>query len=245
MWPSGICSFATNTTGRDLVVGDIHGAFTKLQHALDAIDFDPSRDRLFSVGDLVDRGPESDHVIDWLDKPWFHAICGNHDFMTWRRALGVPYRDVDHRRHGGEWLDGLVPHAQRAVGEGLAVLPLALEIETARGLVGLVHADCPFDDWRDLQDALRTGTVNANVANSCLWSIERCRRQYHGHVAGVHAVVHGHMTIESPQTLGNVVFIDTGGWHASGHFTFLELRKFTFLRGPGGVYTRLSRRALR
>jgi len=39
-------------------------------------------DQLFSVGDLVDRGPESHRVLEWLARPWFFAICGNHDFMV-------------------------------------------------------------------------------------------------------------------------------------------------------------------
>ncbi|MBP5140546.1 serine/threonine protein phosphatase, partial [Pseudomonas chlororaphis] len=44
--------FELNTAGRDFAVGDIHGYFTKLQAALDAIGFNPAVDRLFSVGDL-------------------------------------------------------------------------------------------------------------------------------------------------------------------------------------------------
>ena len=58
--------FTRNTTGRDLIVGDIHGCFGRLANALTLIDFDPARDRLFSVGDLVDRGPDSRQVTDWL-----------------------------------------------------------------------------------------------------------------------------------------------------------------------------------
>ena len=66
--------FEQNTAGRDFAVGDIHGCFTELQRGLDAIGFDASADRLFSVGDPVDRGPESHHALRWLDRPWFHAI---------------------------------------------------------------------------------------------------------------------------------------------------------------------------
>lgn len=71
--------FAANTAGRDFAVGDIHGHFTRLQAALDTAGFDPATDRLFSVGDLVDRGPECRDVLDWLAKPWFHPVRGNHD----------------------------------------------------------------------------------------------------------------------------------------------------------------------
>src|SRR5690606_8090567 len=68
--------FARNTAGRDIAVGDIHGHFTALQRELDRIDFDPAVDRLFSVGDLVDRGPECEDVIKWLNYPWFHPVRG-------------------------------------------------------------------------------------------------------------------------------------------------------------------------
>jgi len=40
-------------------VGDIDGCFSHLRRSLEAIGFDASVDRLFSVRDLIDRGPES------------------------------------------------------------------------------------------------------------------------------------------------------------------------------------------
>ena len=82
--------FAQNTVGRDFAVGDIHGCFTELQRGLDTIGFDAGTDRLFSVGD-----PESHPALRWLDKPWFHEICGNNDFMAWRHAIGQPYDEVE------------------------------------------------------------------------------------------------------------------------------------------------------
>ena len=59
-------AFARNERGRDFVVGDIHGMFSALENFLEELSFDPGRDRLFSVGDLIDRGPESDPVLQWL-----------------------------------------------------------------------------------------------------------------------------------------------------------------------------------
>lgn len=60
--------FAANTAGRDIAVGDIHGHLTRLVHALAEIKFDESVDRLFSVGDLVDRGPECEDVINVVEQ---------------------------------------------------------------------------------------------------------------------------------------------------------------------------------
>jgi len=224
--------FARNAVGRDFAVGDIHGCFTALQLGLDGVGFDASLDRLFSVGDLVDRGPDSAQVLEWLARPWFHAICGNHDFMTWRSALGNPYLEVDHLAHGGQWLGELEPVLQVEIGEALAALPLAMEVETSAGLVGIVHADCPFDDWRDMQQLAWPVEPTSSVGECCLWSIERYRRSYPGTVRNVRALVHGHIVVGAPKVLGNVHFIDTAGWKPGGCFTFLELESMKPRLGP-------------
>src|SRR3546814_4769251 len=87
-WSSDVCSsdlrtrsFPPNKKGRDFVVGDIHGHFKLLTAALNNLDFNPELDRIFSVGDLIDRGPDSIDILKWLEKPWFHAVRGNHEQM--------------------------------------------------------------------------------------------------------------------------------------------------------------------
>jgi len=211
--------FGLNTKGRDLAVGDIHGHFGRLEAALAAARFSPEHDRLFAVGDLVDRGPESAEVLAWLERPWFHAICGNHDLMTWRRAMNNPIPDVDHRLHGGEWLDACDGDTQVRIATCLNALPLAIEVETPGGVVGLVHADFPYDDWQ----AIRGAGFSLDDEDACLWSIDRYRMQYAKPVRNVRAVVHGHMTLRKPAQLGNVYYIDTGGWQDGGRFTLLDL----------------------
>ena len=223
-----------NQTGRDFAVGDIHGCYKALQKAMDAIGFDSAVDRLFSVGDLVDRGPESHEVLAWLDQRWFHAVCGNHDLLAWRRAQGLPFTEVDHLVHGGEWLDDLDSDALRRIGQRLAALPLALEVQTPNGPVGLVHADCPFDDWQHMHTIDLKGLAKmGSTAGRCLWSADRHDLRYNGVIKNIHAVVHGHRTISAMMKLGNAFFIDTGGWTRTGHFTFLNLQTLQALRGPG------------
>ncbi|QNP47768.1 metallophosphoesterase [Diaphorobacter aerolatus] len=213
--------FSVNRIGRDIAVGDIHGCFSALQSALSAIDFDPLSDRLFSVGDLVDRGPESHRVIEWLDKPWFHAICGNHEQMVCRTAGGNPLPDVDHMKHGGEWMLRLSECTLSAIVERLAALPLAFEVQTGDGPVGLVHAGYPFEDWDDI----RSFHLAESAIDCCLWSRDRYARRAEQHVANVRAVIHGHTTVNEVQRLGNTIFIDTGGWRRGvGHFTLLDLQ---------------------
>ena len=227
--------FDANTVGRDFAVGDIHGCFSALQAGLDSIGFDHRVDRLFSVGDLVDRGPESHQVLTWLDKPWFYAIAGNHDFMTWRSVRGQPYNAVDHVSHGGAWLGALKSSDQKEIGERLAALPLVAEIAAPGGAVGLVHADCPFDDWADMRAAPWAQLHEESpIVDCCLWSFERYKRQYADRIRNIRAVVHGHMTMPTMKILGNVYFIDTGGGQLGRHFTFLDLHKLKPLLGPAG-----------
>lgn len=228
----GLVNFEANTVGQDYAVGDIHGGFDFLRAALIKIGFNQSVDRLFALGDLVDRGGQSHQVLEWLNEPWFHSICGNHDFMAWRSALDQPYLPVTHANHGGEWLEKLSKTEQTEIGKRLRELPLAAQVHTPEGLVGLVHADCPFDTWEGMHGKLSRASVD-----SCLWAIERFSRKYAGIVKGVRAVVQGHMVVRKPQKLGNVYYIDTNGWLANqGHFTFLNLHTLKAVSVPSGVH---------
>lgn len=216
--------FARNPNGRDLVVGDIHGHFTKLQAALDAIGFDPARDRLFSVGDLVDRGPESDQATSWLEKPWFHAVAGNHEDFAIRWPNGN-MQASNYVMNGGGWNVSNPPEEQRRIADAFAVLPIAIELETAAGKVGIVHADCPLPDWnlfvRLLEDPATPKRDRERLAMMAQWSRDRADKMLDGDVAGVLAVVVGHTPMERMTSLGNVIFIDTGAW-LGRHFTIID-----------------------
>ncbi len=139
--------FERNTAGRDFCVGDVHGCFDLLEALLAQAGFDKAVDRLFSVGDLVDRGPGSDLVQEWLSQPWFHAVRGNHEQMvvdTYKHGGD----DWLHVANGGAWLLGLPETEQRGYAELFDDLPLAIEVETAAGAVGIVHAECQAKSWQ-------------------------------------------------------------------------------------------------
>lgn len=222
--------FERNTKGRDLIVGDIHGNFTKLQAALDAVGFDPARDRLFSVGDLVDRGPESELVLDWLAEPWFRAVQGNHDEMAVSWADG--HQDAgNYMANGGAWNIGNPPELRREIAEAMRVLPLGIEIETAHGPVGIVHAECPFDDWEKFRAAIdnpaTSRTMIDRIEAIAQWSRTRIDHGDRAEVRGLRALVVGHTPVLQPKVLGNVHYIDTGAWLHPDHgftagFTLLD-----------------------
>ena len=135
-----------NVSGRDFAVGDVHGHFSRLRQSLDRLGFDPTRDRLFSVGDLVDRGPENEQVLDWLRQPWFHAVQGNHEDYAIRHVRSGKVDQMNWRGYGGGWFLDLPEERQREYAQAFEALPVAIEVETrdgaagARGLPGAVLA---------------------------------------------------------------------------------------------------------
>lgn len=214
---------SANTRGRDYAVGDIHGHFTRLQAALDQLGFDPQCDRLFSVGDLIDRGPQSEECLEWLEQPWFFAVQGNHEVLAVQLEAGQPLDLENYRNSGGAWLLDAPADKRELYARHFRQMPVAMEIETAQGLIGLVHADCPFPSW-ELLRAYLSGELPRDKRTDEIfqWSRSRLKRNDRRGVAGVQALIVGHTPLRVPKRLGNVWHIDTAGW-SEGYFSFIEL----------------------
>lgn len=62
-------------------VGDLQGCLTPLECLLERVAFDPARDRLWLVGDLVNRGPQSLETLRFLYamRDSLTCVLGNHD----------------------------------------------------------------------------------------------------------------------------------------------------------------------
>lgn len=79
-------------------IGDIQGCFDSLMALLAACAFDPAQDRLWLVGDLVNRGPKSLETLRFIQSLGDAAITvlGNHDLYLLMVATGTaPKRGKD------------------------------------------------------------------------------------------------------------------------------------------------------
>jgi bis(5'-nucleosyl)-tetraphosphatase (symmetrical) len=137
-------------------IGDIQGCHTELCEMLDLIGFSPASDRLWLVGDLVNRGPGSLRVLREVMALGDAAVTvlGNHDFHLLTVAAG-------HRRpHRGDTIDDILAAPDRdELVAWLAARPLAV----AEGDYAMVHAGF-LPSWTVAQAVALSGEVQAVMA---------------------------------------------------------------------------------
>lgn len=90
-------------------IGDIQGCYDEMRRLLDIVAFDPQRDQLWLVGDLVNRGTQSVEVLRYVRGLGNRAVAvlGNHDLHLLVVAAGV------RKPHRGDTLDALLAAPDR------------------------------------------------------------------------------------------------------------------------------------
>jgi hypothetical protein len=133
---------------RAIFLGDVHGCLDELDELLAVLEL-RAGDRLFFVGDLVDRGPDSVGVVrrarELLARfPGSAVVCGNHEEKVLRtrdRGKGpLPDWATDATDEDWAFLDGLplvvpVPEVRAVVVHG-GFFPRFFEKEGAVGAIG-------------------------------------------------------------------------------------------------------------
>lgn len=220
-----------NRAGRDFVVGDLHGHRSLLEQQLSHIGFDTARDRLFAVGDLIDRGPESLDTLALIEQPWFHTVLGNHELML-LNFLGF-YESRLHARKsfstgGGAWVQEVMARQRKRLmqlAEQAAALPLALHVDGVQPF-NVMHGDLePIGSCQER--LLRQDTMSARKAEllvssrenfSAALKSERRMRPYAGHAVqlsaqpldGLPLTFVGHSPVRQIVVHRSYVYIDQG-----------------------------------
>lgn len=120
-------------------------------------------------------------------------------------------------------------------------LPFVIEVETSRGLVGIVHADVPPGmDWQTFTAKIEAGdeyatrmALGMDISDSFHESRQRVQNRRADGVPGIGRVFVGHTVLfEGMQKLGNLYAIDSGSAWADagkdkGHLTMVDPRMQT------------------
>jgi len=214
---------------RIYAIGDIHGHLDKLRTAHTFIEADQhgaDDAQIVHVGDLIDRGPDSAGVLEYLShgaktgKPWVN-LMGNHDLMMslfldnpHHRVTGLkPDYSWMHDRIGGretlasygvDWqddLNALHQEAVRAVPAAHRDFLAQLKYQFHWNSVLFVHAGIRPGIALDKQDR-----------QDLIW----IRKDFHNDDRDHGAlIVHGHTPIDQATHYGNRINIDSGA--AWGH----------------------------
>lgn len=216
-----------NLVGNDYAVGDIHGMYTLLYSELVSLGFDFEKDRLFSVGDLVDRGPESARVINYLSKPWFIPVRGNHEDLTILAYSGDHMHVSNHYRNGGVWFEEIPEQEKKAIVDGFKKLPIMIETVVDGKSVGFVHGD--IVDWDVSRSTIEKLTLEQSMMETtCIrlqWGRSRVQKQLTRDCKGIDHVFLGHTPLQKIKTLSNCSFIDTGACFG-GKLSIINIKDF-------------------
>jgi len=218
---------------RTYVIGDIHGRSDLLDQIVEEIKRDletsPVAEGLtVTLGDYVDRGPDSRGVLDRLARNPFPtryiALKGNHEAL-FEAFLRDPTVASQWRRWGGlETLHSYgVPVAQVMVGKGFEEASNALRQSVPPEhfqFLGSLRFSLSLGDYFLCHAGVRPGVpLEHQQPEDLLWIREEFlnSRMSFGKV-----VVHGHTPTASPEVLPTRINIDTGAF-ATGRLTCLIL----------------------
>lgn len=207
-----------NTKGRDFVVGDIHGMYDLFIAKLKEIDFNYSTDRMFSVGDLVDRGPDNMACLSLIKEDWFHAVRGNHEDMMIKGLI-----DKD-KSWFANWIsNGGIWYYEEDPDEVMELVLLASELPLSITVVdiGICHAQPPTNDWQDVQEP-SDGINKELMQEYMIWGRDHIYDLTMPDTKNIKQTIHGHTPVEIAKIVGNAYFIDTGAFYKN-ELTVIEL----------------------
>ena len=218
-----------DSESRLFIVSDIHGEFKLLESSLQQLGFKEGKDILVCVGDLIDRGDESEKTLRKFlfdCSGSYYSVRGNHDEFMVDNNWDLQFYN------GGSWILDTDYESRVAYGEIInKILPYAIEIHYNGKVYGVVHAEVPleFSSWDDFCEVLQH---NSRLKQECLWNREIVEFQNSykdAHLEGVDFVFHGHTPVNEPKAVANRHYIDTGAVFKNGYLTVVEIIKDDFI----------------
>jgi len=218
---------------RVYAIGDVHGRLDLLKSLLLQIETDSmrrghARTHIVFLGDLIDRGPESAQVIEFLIgyRPAFrslHYVAGNHEECFLDVINGSSATEMAWFQFGGYETMKSYGVAERAVIARGAVLQQELADRVPQSHIDFLTKfvdQVRIGDYLFVHAGIRPGQpLERQSPQDMRWIRDEFLEDDtdHGFV-----VVHGHSISRAPVVRGNRIGIDTGAYR-SGRLTALGL----------------------
>ena len=201
--------------GRIIVIGDVHGMYVKLIDLMKRIKPETG-DRVIFVGDLLDRGPGSDRVINYVRKNCYDCVCGNHEQMAIDAQQSKHWNDTWLFNGGATTLSSYHGKEDQLASdiEWMKTLPFHITIE---------------EKWIISHAGIPQGNTLASAENS---DMEGCRAilWHRGELEQLKYIqVIGHTPIPNPILEKQGIHIDTGAF-AGGPLTAVDLNQRSIIQ---------------
>jgi len=188
-----------------LVVGDIHGDYAQLIESLTRLNFDPVADTLICLGDMIDRGPDSVAVLDYLHGVNAIMLLGNHEHLMLESVLSNDGEALAMwNQNGGRWHEQYDKEQLIAFSQRLLELPLSIQLTYQNQVIGLSHTISQDWNWQHYPQS------HADTVGDLLWQRSVFKRRIIINNVGVDFSIHGHNPSQVPVWIGNTYHIDTG-----------------------------------
>jgi serine/threonine protein phosphatase 1 len=225
-----------NSKGHDYIVGDIHGMFFELQNLLNYVKFNEHNDRLFSVGDIIDRGPYSLKCLELINKPWFFITKGNHEDMMIQSLIHHDNSYMDcWLNNGGHWINDINSNSQKQLIADLTIklnsLPLIISVGNDINRFNICHADLTqYNHYHDIipisNYSIDNWQFNDDDEYNMLWSrtifneydlFKSNKLKYHSYDLSLTYVGHTPHFNHIPIQIEKHIYIDTGASMMNHH----------------------------
>ncbi len=185
---------------RQIIIGDVHGCYEELMELVDKVNFNAQTDELIFLGDLINKGPSSVKVLEFVKNGGHKSILGNHE-LGFLKALDYAQYMTGGFLKLAEELKGELSEYQK----WLAQLPLYIEDDLFIAIHGGLEPGVPLNMQR-AQVATRIRTWDGigddlnNPANPAWYELYKEDK----------LVVFGHWAAKGLIRRENAIGLDTG-----------------------------------
>ncbi|WP_462146385.1 metallophosphoesterase [Pseudoalteromonas gelatinilytica] len=208
-----------NELGNDFAIGDIHGNLDVLFSLLENESFDFDHDRLFALGDIIDRGDNSEGCIALLNEKWFFSVLGNHEALFLKQVEENDFTLIVNNI-GNEWLRKWQNKKGQLAQWATDIrkkMPLTITLNYPGCTIGLVHAKAP-ESWPIGSEK----RVSLAQHHEEIWDrTEFYNRKELTPYRSTGIVLMGHNPVKKVTLNGNRIWLDTN--HSSDHLSIVKV----------------------